>query len=384
MDIWQLLEIAPTPDTKLIKRAYAKKLKVTRPDENPQGFQDLHQAYKTALHQAAYWDYRDDDHQDDNYGEDTDNAPPETEVSVTQALAPTEDLHNQAATHEIAVNPFQVEGERLLGLAELLLASNDAEQNNPRSWAFIIESPFILEDHFNWRLGLELLQMIHQHQVNHSSTVAKWVNRDVLDYLNSIFNWNENRQHLLRALGDEYAPLLDKIQDPISEAELEWKDKIRGGKSLILQDATSADKNLPLATHWQRFAAGFIDLFVLISVIGLMMSDNKDFPVLMGFLGLSLMYFLVFESSELKVSLGKRLMKLQVVDMNSEHIKIGRNLIRLICFIGYMFAFSIVTALIAIPLPFVAIGAFLYFIYTLIKPITPYDRWSKTRIVRIQ
>ena len=36
-------------DERAVKRAYAKRLKVTRPDEDPVGFQALHQAYQQAL-----------------------------------------------------------------------------------------------------------------------------------------------------------------------------------------------------------------------------------------------------------------------------------------------------------------------------------------------
>ncbi len=43
------LDIEPTADERAIKRAYAVKLKQTRPDESPEGFQRLHEAYQAAL-----------------------------------------------------------------------------------------------------------------------------------------------------------------------------------------------------------------------------------------------------------------------------------------------------------------------------------------------
>ena len=51
---WQILEIKSTGDEKAIRRAYAKKLKVTRPDEDPAGYQALRAAFDEALVQAAY------------------------------------------------------------------------------------------------------------------------------------------------------------------------------------------------------------------------------------------------------------------------------------------------------------------------------------------
>lgn len=48
---WALewLELPADADERAIKRAYAAKLRVTRPDNNPVGFQRLHEAYKAAL-----------------------------------------------------------------------------------------------------------------------------------------------------------------------------------------------------------------------------------------------------------------------------------------------------------------------------------------------
>jgi uncharacterized RDD family membrane protein YckC len=450
MDIWQTLEIEATPDTKAIKRAYAKKLKITRPDEDPQGFQSLHNAYKAALHRATYWEYDEDEDEVDDLHEENNNQTqaenvitsseqstdiltpsvteeiidskinePSTEFSTklstessitaslelstesssefpiqnfgetsTENLSETLELNspeisnNETPTPEIPVNPLQVEGERLLGLAELFLAASDGSQNNPKNWQFIIESPYILEDHFNWRLGLELLQTIHQHNLNQVAKPLRIVGQDALSYLNNIFNWSENRQHILRALGDECATWLDMIKDPMTESQQDWQSKIRGGKKLIIHDSIKTKDARPLATHWQRFAAGFIDLVLFSLFISLLFSDKKDFPFFPGLLGFPIIYFLFFETSELGGSIGKRLMGLKVVNLEFETLSFGRNLIRVLCFISYMLLVSIAIALISIPLPFAGIGIFLYFLFTIFKPITAYDRWSKTQIVR--
>lgn len=49
MDPWRVLGLEATEDTRAVKRAYARLLKSTRPDEHPQQFQALHAAYKRAL-----------------------------------------------------------------------------------------------------------------------------------------------------------------------------------------------------------------------------------------------------------------------------------------------------------------------------------------------
>jgi hypothetical protein len=46
---WQTLGVEPYADKRAIKRAYAKKLKSVRPDDDPEGFQRLRAAYESAL-----------------------------------------------------------------------------------------------------------------------------------------------------------------------------------------------------------------------------------------------------------------------------------------------------------------------------------------------
>lgn len=51
---YALLELEPDADERSVKRAYAKRLRITRPDDDPEAFQQLHEAYKSALEWAQY------------------------------------------------------------------------------------------------------------------------------------------------------------------------------------------------------------------------------------------------------------------------------------------------------------------------------------------
>lgn len=54
MNAWEILGLAPTADISAIKRAYAGKTKLYHPEDDPQGFQRLREAYEFALKQAKY------------------------------------------------------------------------------------------------------------------------------------------------------------------------------------------------------------------------------------------------------------------------------------------------------------------------------------------
>ncbi len=49
MDIWKILDIEATKDEELIKKAYRTKLAVTNPEDDPEGFKKLRQAYEEAI-----------------------------------------------------------------------------------------------------------------------------------------------------------------------------------------------------------------------------------------------------------------------------------------------------------------------------------------------
>lgn len=68
MGIWELLEIEPTSDPSVIKRAYAKKLKIYHPEDDPEGYQRLREAYDQALkHTKQTVQFQTDNYETDNH-----------------------------------------------------------------------------------------------------------------------------------------------------------------------------------------------------------------------------------------------------------------------------------------------------------------------------
>lgn len=56
--IWEILQIEATRDKKEIRRAYARLSKEIHPEEKPEEFQDLYEAYQNALKYASYGERR--------------------------------------------------------------------------------------------------------------------------------------------------------------------------------------------------------------------------------------------------------------------------------------------------------------------------------------
>jgi hypothetical protein len=86
---WQLLELDPTTATaKDVKRAYAKRLKTCRPDQDPEGFRQLHEAYTAAIGELQWREH--------GYGSPTDAEPlaavenPKTDLveATSEVIAP--------------------------------------------------------------------------------------------------------------------------------------------------------------------------------------------------------------------------------------------------------------------------------------------------------
>jgi hypothetical protein len=105
--IWDILGIEPTADERSIKRAYARGLKQTRAEDDPEGFQALNDAYQAALRQRQYM-------LEDQSEVETEAAPPaDTQAGMEPAPAAVREAVNvtapdaaspsSAAMHEAAL-----------------------------------------------------------------------------------------------------------------------------------------------------------------------------------------------------------------------------------------------------------------------------------------
>ncbi len=157
--VWGILGIERTDSERDIKRAYAKKLKVTRPEDDPAGFQELHNAFKIAL----------------SIAQDKPVAPPlvgtqsanRIEITYDDGQTLTFDDNDEpapAAPPELPADPLSGEQrsliQDLMEKVDALLGGTVVNAQLVDRWRFLTEPPDLLNDEFRIELGRRVVGAI--------------------------------------------------------------------------------------------------------------------------------------------------------------------------------------------------------------------------------
>ena len=136
--IWTALGLEPTKDVSAIKRAYAEKAKTCHPEEDPEGFLQLRQAYQTAL----------------AYAEGT-----EEEPGVSLAEPPEEEQGWSLREQEDdGPNPYEG-GEAITKFMEL---HTGKQRKNPMMWMNYVTSDAFLDAAWDPRFTALLLRKVRE------------------------------------------------------------------------------------------------------------------------------------------------------------------------------------------------------------------------------
>ncbi|WP_444944986.1 tetratricopeptide repeat protein [Microbulbifer sp. ZKSA006] len=185
MNCWEIIGIPPTVDTRSIKRAYAKKLKVHRPDEDPEGFQTLRAAFEKALKDAKYY-------QPENTTSDTIK-----DTATTNSKNP----HQAKKQPNLSNTPREFDTEQIKESIEKLQAATAKLYSN-----------------FNERIQLPLWQNIYEHEdlwnIETKQHMSLWlfsfigqnrfIPQEIIEYLESIFYWHENYTWLSQTFSEKF------------------------------------------------------------------------------------------------------------------------------------------------------------------------------------
>jgi len=357
MSIWDVLEIPETSDIKTIKRAYAVRLKEVKPDDDPKGFQRLHEAYKSAQKIAKY-NHTTNDNADEliqiqninneinvvDTGTTTYNTSGNDAISTHQINFSYDEevpdtLYTQQFNDEQAIDEQisdeQQELDRVLSLVDKLLL-DECQRNVIKSWGFISSSTFILDTDFNWQLGLSILKKLLEIDDIKTST---------LNYLNSLFNWKDDEEYICDVIEDKWCKTLllrindlNQRNDPVLH--------LRGSKSIkkINKIQDKIFKQYYFSSDARRMFALLIDLCLIFFVMHSLLSI---YQLLFGgveeallkkitfsfFIILYSIYTWSFETSYLQSTPGKFLLGLRVTDKNFMRIRHLRYFFRLVIMI---------------------------------------------------
>lgn len=357
MAIWNVLEIEETNDIKSIKRAYAKKIKVVRPDENPKEFQELHFAYKQAVYQAkqnsivdiaivkepSYEENFNIELDDNNFLQSTEN---DNKIEEKMSLEAAIPLGNSKTFNE--ENLIFSENKRLVEWVKKLV-EDDSFRHRFDLWQKIAESKYLLEPEFNYDLGIEIFRIIAEHN-SLNRTKRKKYNRiepKMLHYLDGLFNWNINESDIRYEFGDKLCNVIF-IKLPQSNDNSDDSRAIAGlmgGANVkkIVSFRESPIDYFYFAGNLKRFFAFIFDLIIcnifthLIFQIYTKMINNVTNKVEGDFLlyGTLLVYYVTsyfLEVSKFQATFGKLIFGLKLTTTENTRVSYFRGLIRLVSF----------------------------------------------------
>lgn len=180
---WDVLEIDPTREESVIKRAYAKKLRQHHPEEDPEGYQRLREAYDSALKQAkqlaampvAITHDLDDEDEDEEEWE-------EASVPFYPWLPDEDEVEQVLPT--VVQHPVHALMEQIEELYDDFPARIE-----PKNWESILDTDVIWDVEHSQTLTDSMISFLEDyHHLPHSV----WL---VLD---SVFHYKEDKETLLQ------------------------------------------------------------------------------------------------------------------------------------------------------------------------------------------
>lgn len=379
--MWDILGLdGPTDDAKVIKRAYAKKLKQVKPDESPREFQILHEAYEAAKayakrrkrEQAAAAESATSESPEPSAidetqpalqtSSDSDSADLSTPATKVEAQSQNEASGSSGASeapgdltssHDSTTEPesAQLTADQTAAQAESE-DDSEADERDPMEeyHAFMHQVVAYLEDHHqtvDYGAWSQILNAYFLNEFTYKSHASYWifhtvcglceasiqaareadgelvsdVSTELLHLLNVHFNWAGH----LAELEERFDP--DAVDFIITQAQ-SWvhPDEVKRRAVRVPPKDGNHLTGYGGQLLFYRAWATLIDYFLVLamsalSVVGIdrLLAHfdkvaNSDSFFWAIFLLVGALYFGLMESSKLQATLGKRMVKLKVIN----------------------------------------------------------------------
>ncbi|MDA2310654.1 tetratricopeptide repeat protein [Bacillus cereus group sp. MYBK35-2] len=187
MSIWNTLEIEPTDDISVIKKAYAKLLKIHHPEDDPEGYQRLREAFDQAVKSAKNMKDKPSIQIDEMNASDRE-----------LVFSPWTDSDAEIATTTIAEHPVYTFMESVEMLYDNFFAR--IEQGN---WEEILRSDVIWDVQYAAALQDQLIEFfLYHYHFPHS----------IWELIDQVFRFSEQKNDLVNEYGENTIQfLLERI-----------------------------------------------------------------------------------------------------------------------------------------------------------------------------
>ncbi|QAA33420.1 J domain-containing protein [Clostridium manihotivorum] len=194
MNSWEILEIEPTEELSVIKKAYAKKLKVYHPEDDPEGFQKLREAYDNALKYAKK--------SKSSISESTKVLSEESissqqkvfnQPDIKEADHYKEEVYNYNIPHTRIVDDYVEEQIDYYELIDEFFESAESLYNDfykridTKNWQELLNHDIMWQLNYKEQLSRNMIEFLFNH---------RYLPRDVWRLLNETFNWSEMEEYL--------------------------------------------------------------------------------------------------------------------------------------------------------------------------------------------
>ena len=170
-DVFQILEIEPTEDKRSIRKAYARLVKQYHPEEQPEKWKEIHDAYEAALHMAEHGiplhgPYTTPEQPVLNEGDGPEKRPPDRPQDERREQNEQEEMNalfervNDIASGQREQRQRQkkeAQDERIGQIIKIVTDLLEKEMFSQKTWSILLEQesifPLLCSDEFLYAFG---------------------------------------------------------------------------------------------------------------------------------------------------------------------------------------------------------------------------------------
>lgn len=305
---WKVLNIEPTTDKKIIRQAYAREVKHCHPEEHPQEFRRLQQAYREAL---RYADCNEEKEKPIILGEESQDSVLETRTERFEEVLQPDSEKQKAVTQteakpekvkkklEIPIQPnWEVAGEtttllekrrRLKELSEDFIGQCSGLMENGLcsgelgSWVYLVEMEKYQPLYEQPRFWFELARYIYGNEMELGGSIRWYLWLKVTEHLSSgelfefvreVLQPGEN-EHLLYDTENQDADRKNTFYGLMKNAEKEKLEAVKAQEQLVARKEKQKEKQQFQRRIWFFFVIIFLFTAVAVRVYAARERDRQ-------------------------------------------------------------------------------------------------------------